>query len=216
MQVHIVGDRSFRMLCDSYERLLNEIGRENMKMQLIIAHCELVDPADMHRPAELGITINYTLRWSGGNYGEKAKLYIGDERWRRFYTFSPMIKSGALIALSSDLISFSKMHLSNPFVGMQISHTRVDVDTPLDPERFPGSVRPPVEEKFDRAFMLKGYTINSAKQMRWDHIMGSLEVGKLANINVLSDNYFHVAADKIGQIKCAATIFEGRVIKGCL
>ncbi len=216
LHVHVVGDRSFRMLCDAYEKLMDEVGRDNLKTQLVIAHCELVDPADMYRPAELGITINYTLRWSGGNYGEKAKLYLGEERWNRFYTFSPMIKSGALIAFSSDLIAYSKMRLSNPFVGMQISHTRVDMDTPLDPRRFPESVRPPVSEKFDRALMLKGYTINSAKQMRWDHIMGSLEAGKLANINVLSENYFDVPADKIGQIKCAATIFEGKVVRGSL
>jgi predicted amidohydrolase YtcJ len=97
---------------------------------------------------------------------------------------------------------------------MQIANTRVDTEYPLDQEKFPGSVRPPESAKLSREILLKGYTINGAKQLRWEHLFGSIEEGKLANFSIVSDNFFEVEATKIQGIKFEAVIFEGKVIHG--
>jgi predicted amidohydrolase YtcJ len=170
----------------------------------------------MMRPAKLGITINWSCHWSGGYFGEEAKAFLGEEKWLRMYQFNPIIDSGALVSLSSDVVTFYELNRADPFFGMQVAHTRVDPQVPINPEKYPGSVRPPDSAKLSREFLLEGYTINSARQMRWDHIMGSITQGKLANMLVLSDDLFLVDAFRIKDIEREVIIFDGNVLRGDL
>ena len=127
-----------------------------------------------------------------------------------------MIESGADVAFSSDVVTWSKLERANPFYGIQIGHTRVDIEDPLDPQRFPGSMRPMEEAKLSREVLLTGSTIKGAEQMHLDDITGSLEVGKLADMVVLSEDFFNIEADKIKDIKVEAVFFEGKLIRGSL
>lgn len=215
IHIHIVGDGAFRTCCDAMEEAQKILG-EAWCVQLTLAHCELIHPEDMLRPAGLGIRINWTPRWAGGCYGEQAKKYLGEERWNTMYQFIPLIQKGISVAFSSDVINWGKIERANPFYGMQIGHTRVDIADPLDPTRFPGSVRPPANAKLPRDVLLSGSTIKGAEQMRWSDIMGSIESGKLANLVVLSDDFFEVDAFKISDIRCEAVIFEGKLAFGAL
>jgi len=218
VHVHLVGDRAFRVACDAVEAaratLLADDGR--WTIQVTLAHCELVDPADAHRPAELGIMVNWTAHWAGGYFGEGAKKHLGDERWNRMYRFNEMVGSGAVLALSSDVVTAYELHRANPLLGMQIAGTRVDPEYPLDPAVYPGSVRPTADATLSRELLFNGYTINGARQMRLADRMGSLTVGKVANVTVLSQDLFAVPADSLGEIKVDAVLFEGKVVAGSL
>lgn len=216
LQIHMVGDRAFRVGCDAVEAAQKEAKRcgEQWVCQPIFAHCELVDPEDMARPAELGITINWSCHWSGGYFGETAQEFFGREKWDRMYQFNPIIESGALVTFSSDVVTFYELHRANPFFSMEVGHTRVDPEFPLNPGEYQGSVRPPISAKLSREDMLKGYTINGAKQLRMEDKLGSLEVGKLANLNIISEDYFAVPENSIKDIEFLTVIFEGKVIAG--
>ena len=218
LHIHMVGDRAFRVGCDAVEMAQKEAKRlgEAWVCQPIFAHCELVDPNDFDRPVKLGITVNWSCHWSGGYFGELAQEYFGYDKWERMYQFNPIIDSGALVTFSSDVVTFYELHRADPFFSMQVAHTRVDPEFPLDPQKYPGSVRPPESAKLSREILLKGYTINGAKQMRMESRLGSLEKGKIANMNVISDNFFKVPADQISQISFDAVIFDGKVVAGKL
>lgn len=60
VHIHVVGDRSFRTACDAVEAARTEIAATGdvWRIQVTLAHCELVGAADMHRPAEFGIIVN--------------------------------------------------------------------------------------------------------------------------------------------------------------
>jgi len=135
VHIHVVGDRSFRTACDAVEAARNELAAtgDAWRIQVTLAHCELVDPADMHRPAELGIIVNWTTHWSGAYFGEAAKKHLGDERWDRMYRFNEIAESGALLTFSSDVVTSYELHRSNPLFGMQVAATRVDPDTRSPP-----------------------------------------------------------------------------------
>jgi len=218
VHIHLVGDRAFRTACDAVEaaqaRLVADASA--WTTQVTLAHCELVDPADMHRPAELGITVNWTAHWSGGYFGEGAKKHLGDERWNRMYRFNEMVRSGAVVALSSDVVTAYELHRGNPVFGMQVAATRVDPEYPLDAAAYPGSVRPAADAVLPRELLLAGYTINGAKQMRLADELGSLTVGKVANVTVLNQDLLEVPATSLGDVKVDAVIFEGRVVAGAL
>lgn len=215
VHVHLVGDGAFRLCCNAYEKA-KKTSVKKWNIELTLAHCELVHPDDMERPARLGIRINWTPRWAGGCYGEQGKLYLGESRWNSMYQFNPMIESGADVAFSSDVVTWSKLERANPFYGIQIGHTRVDIEDPLDPQSFPGSMRPMEDAKLSREVLLTGSTIKGAEQMHLDDITGSLEVGKLADMVVLSEDFFNIEADKIKDIKVEAVFFEGKLIRGSL
>jgi predicted amidohydrolase YtcJ len=218
VHIHVVGDRSFRVACDAVEDARNELAAtgDAWRIQVTLAHCELVDPGDMHRPAELGIIVNWTTRWSGAYFGEAAKKHLGDDRWDRMYRFNEVAESGALLTFSSDVVTSYELHRSNPLFGMQVAATRVDPEYPLSPSVYPGSARPETDARPSRELLLAGYTINGAKQLRLADKIGSLEVGKVANLCVLSADLFEVQPRAIGEIKFDAVIFEGRVVAGSL
>lgn len=218
IHIHMVGDRAFRVGCDAVEAARAEAERlgEKWTCQPIFAHCEIVDPLDMERPAKLGITVNVTCHWCGGYFGEEAMQFFSREKWDRMYQFNPIIDSGALVTFSSDVVTFYELHRANPFFGMQVAATRVDPEFPLDPQRYPGSMRPPASGKLDVPFLIKGYTINGAKQMHWDDQLGSLEVGKIANLNVCKKSIENARLDELSELSWEAVIFEGKVIRGKL
>ncbi len=215
VHIHLVGDRAFRVACDAVEAGRATLGT-GWTMQVTLAHCELVDPADMHRPAELGINLNWTAHWAGGYFGEGARKHLGDERWNRMYRFNEMVHSGAVLALSSDVVTGYELHRGNPLFGMQVAATRVDPEYPLDPAVYPGSVRPPADAALPRDLLLRGYTVNGARQMRLADRMGSVEAGKMANLTVLNRDLFAAPAESLADIKVDAVLFEGRVVAGAL
>lgn len=216
MHIHMVGDRAFRTGCNAVERAKADVAAAGKEwvIEPIFAHCEIVDPADMKRPAELGITINWTCHWSGGYFGEEAMTFFTEEKWRRMYQFNPIIDSGALVTFSSDVVTFYELHRADPFFSMQVAATRVDPEFPLDPDKYPGSVRPPENAKLDVSFLLKGYTINGARQMHWDKMLGSIEEGKIANMNVCKENIEEYPCDRLTDLSWDAVIFDGQVIRG--
>lgn len=218
LHIHMVGDRAFRVGCDGVELAKKKalLLGEPWVCQPIFAHCELIDPADMERPAQLGITINWSCHWSGGYFGEVAQEFFGYEKWARMYQFNPIIDSGALVTFSSDVVTFYELHRADPFFSMQIAATRVDPEVPLDADKYLDSVRPPASAKLSREALLKGYTINGAQQMRMDGLMGSLEVGKVANMSVISDDFFKVPVEEIGKICFEVVIFDGEILSGKL
>ncbi len=206
---HMVGDLAFRQVCDATEELKNEIGE--LDIQVEVCHCEYVDPDDYDRPAELGIIVNWTPQWSGGYFGDGSKQYLGEERYNRMYQFNPMIESGAIVTFGSDIYSMYEEERGNPYFGMQIGMTRVDIwDGVYDGERESEDAKLSLED------LLKGYTINAAIQMRIDDVAGSLEVGKSANFNIYSENLFDVDVNEFKDILPTAVFFEGNLVSGNL
>jgi predicted amidohydrolase YtcJ len=97
---------------------------------------------------------------------------------------------------------------------MQVAMTRVDPEFPLDSEKYPGGIRPEITAALPLDRLLRGWTIDAAKQLRQDERFGSLEPGKLANFSVLSDDPFDIPAERLSEIGFDAVIFEGRVVSG--
>ncbi len=202
---HLVGDLAFRQVCDATEALLEELG--SLDIQVEMCHCELINEADYTRPAELGIIINWTPHWSGGYFGEASLQYLGQERYDSMYQFNPIIQSGGIVTFGSDIYSMYEENRANPYFGMQIAMTRIDIEYPLD-----SGARASEEACLSLVDLLKGYTINAAIQLRIDDITGSIEVGKYANFNVYAENLFEVDVEEFQYVMPVTVVFEGNVI----
>jgi predicted amidohydrolase YtcJ len=63
---------------------------------------------------------------------------------------------------------------------------------------------------------IAGYTIDAAYANFLDVDTGSLQVGKYADLVVISDNLFAIPAEKISDARVTATVIEGKVVYGQL
>lgn len=207
MQIHMVGDRAFHTAINAVERAQNEAKKQDKEFtsHITLLHCELTKPKDRLRVKKLGIYINITPHWNGGIFGDGAVKFLGRERYESFYAFNDMIRDGAVVSCSSDVVDLEDMPRANPFIGMEVGHTRRDIvpDAPL---------RVREEECIDREALLYGYTMQAARCVGAEDVMGSLEAGKAANFLVLSDNFFEVPARKIHEIAVERRFFEGEEV----
>lgn len=209
--VHTICDGAFRLMCDAVEAAQKICG-DDWCIKVTLAHCEIIHPDDIHRVKELEIYIDYSAHWAGGYFGEGAKAFLGEERWNTMHDFTKVIAAGGKVGFSSDVFSYQEAVRANPMIGMQIAMTRIDPSVPLDPKRYPGSVRPPLDGKLTIEQLIHGYTVINAERMRLDDKMGSIEAGKLANFIVFEEDIFdkaHNDPEHFGEIEPVCTFFEG-------
>ncbi len=211
IQIHLVGDRSFRVALNAAERAQKKerkAGREFVS-RIWLIHCELTKPEDRKRVAELGIIINFTPIWAAGAFGDDAATYLGRERADSMYAFREIIDSGAIVNFSSDVVDNEDFASGAPLIGIEAAHTRI----------MPGAkgkdrkVRKPASETLTIEELLLGYTINNAIALGIPEKAGSLEAGKRANLCILSQNIFQVPAYEISQTKIDLVMFENNIIR---
>ena len=70
-------------------------------------------------------------------------------------------------------------------------------------------VFPPGREPITLEQAIRAVTINVAWQIRMEDKLGSLEVGKYADLVVLEQNLFDVSPDKVADVKVVATVMDG-------
>ena len=68
------------------------------------------------------------------------------------------------------------------------------------------------EPALSRADVLRAATLNAAYQLRMEDLVGSIEVGKLADLIVLDKNFLTAADDDLGRNRILLTMVGGRIV----
>ncbi len=209
LHVHTVGDRAVRTVLDAVEAAREEVGGP-LETQVTLSHIELIEDEDAERFAELGVVANYTPHWHGeyGNQPSAAHRFIGDERDGRKHPANLLEDAGAVVSYSSDVIDATEISRVSPFFGMQIGATRQEATIDEAP------VTGPQLEPLTIEQLLRGYTINGARQLQRDDDLGSLEPGKLADLVVVDRDITTVQPDEIAGAAPVAVMIGGRLTQG--
>jgi len=213
LHIHIIGDMAARRVLDGVEAAQQQVG-DSFYPRVTVAHIEFTDPADLERFAKLGIIANFTPWWHGVDIDSVVAPAVGPERMSRTYIAKPLFDAGALVTFSSD--DWDRPQMLTPFLGMQVGHNRQYPKEWLADGDDGSAYRLPQSEKLDLELMIRGYTINGAHQFRLENDIGSIEVGKIADLVVLDDNLFDMDRYEIWKIKPSAVIMEGKLIQGSL
>jgi predicted amidohydrolase YtcJ len=115
------------------------------------------------------------------------------------------------VSFSSDTTSLEAMEEANPYLGIQTAHNRQ-----YPPDGPDAQVREPIADRLSLEDLIKGYTLGGATQLRMNEDIGSIEVGKLADLVVLDRNLFEIDRYEIAEAKPVAVLMEGEVIRGKL
>ncbi len=114
-----------------------------------------------------------------------------------------MLDSGAIVAFGSDWFVTS----GNPLLGIETAVTRRDPLTNVS-DAFIDS------ERINLADAIAAYTINSAYVNFMEKDTGSIEVGKLADLIVIDQNLFVIAAHEISDAQVLLTLLGGSPVYG--
>jgi len=215
LHIHTFGDLAVRNVLDAVEAA-QAMARGNFYPRVTIAHLALIDPDDLPRIKELGIICNFTPWWLGVNHDDVVEVYLGQERYANMYKVKSLFDIGATVTFSSDEWWGGDLFSTyiNPYFGMQVGHTRQYPKEWWETED--DGIRPPDNERLSLEQSIEGYTLNGAYQLRMEDAIGSIEVGKLADLVVLEKNLFEVDRYEIWKVKPSTVMMEGEVIQGSL
>lgn len=197
VRLHCIADGSVRMALDMYENSRRENGKKNCRNT--VEHIENIHPEDIPRFAQLQVIPSmqpYHLTLSNND----KILRIGAKRCRYEWPIRSIRDSGGQIAIGTDY----------PVVGLNPFRTLYAAVTRRDDDGNPTGHNP--WEVLGLAAALKAYTIDAAYVYQAEKDMGSLEVGKYANLIVLDGNLFEMPREEIQNTKVIANYFEGKRI----
>jgi predicted amidohydrolase YtcJ len=216
IMTHALRADSVHMILDTYERLEQAHGPRDRRLR--IEHADLVDEADVPRFARLGVIAAMQPSFCCGEDGLNVDPAdeVPSDRWQSLQ------RSGAVLAFSSD---WPCTWPPDPFVSIQQATTRQvwkSADTggiagePLDGAAQGGAVATGAvyvpEERISVADAVRAYTRGSAYAAFSDARVGTLEVGKLADLAVLSQDIFSVPLETIGKTSVVTTMVGGKIV----
>lgn len=211
LHLHTVGERASRTVLDGVELARKEMG-DSLHVRVTCAHLEIQDDADLQRFAKLGVFANFTPHWHAGDPSISA-TWLGEERSGKQFRCKTLWDSGALVAWSSDNITFGDFMTWNPYLGMEVGMTRLITEKTRNYEytRFP-EVFPPENQKMSIEEMLLGFTINGAKQLGIEAEKGSITVGKDADFLVFDKDLLTAEKEGFSYNKPKDVYFGGKKV----
>lgn len=190
LYAYVNGDFSFRLFCNAVEEVQKEFER-NLYCKVVLSHCELVDPEDAERPAELGITVSVPLLECDKKESPQAREYLGEERYNARFEYTAIAESSASLLCEGTIRPGEEFTVLNPYQGISNAMEQIQIEK-----------------------LLNAYTIAAAKQLGVDAITGSIEVGKNADFNLYKKDFFNHTAEEMAKTVPMATVFEGRILYG--
>jgi predicted amidohydrolase YtcJ len=198
---HAIGDRANREILDRYEQafLANKEAAKDHRFR--IEHAQHLHPDDIPRFGELGVIpamqaihMASDRPWAIDRLGEK-RIVEGAYVWKK------LLESGARIVNGTDV----PVEPLAPIPSFYASVTRMTLAGTPEGGYEPG-------QRMTREEALRSYTIDAAYGAFMENLVGSIEVGKLADFTVFSQNIMEVPDNEILNTEVVMTILDGEVV----
>ena len=203
LTVHAIGDEANNLILKYLEELNKQNGMRDRRFRLV--HAQVIAPDDFKRLGELGVIaevqpfhLSDDMRW--------MEERIGHERCKGAYAFKSILDSGATLSFGTDWPGTAAAEYPiNPMFGIHAAVNRQTLTGEPESGWFP-------EEKITIENAIKAYTLNTAYANFEEDIKGSIEVGKLADLAVLSQNLLEISPDDILKTEVLYTIVGGKIV----
>ena len=199
--MHTLGDRAVSLGLDAAEAVRKAGFKDT---HITLSHAQLVAEKDFPRFKAADVFINSTGGWWPFLAEEEERVALGD-RVNHEYPYRAMIDDGVLLVQGSDFPADSRI---SPFVHIEGSVTRLFYGIPGMP------ASPNIKNPANRISVkeaVESYTINGAKLLHMEEKIGSLEVGKLADLIVVDQNIMEIDPEKIHETRVLMTMMDGKL-----
>ena len=201
--VHAIGDEANSVLLNYLEELDRRNGRRDRRFRLV--HAQVLAPQDFRRLGQLRIVaevqpfhLSDDMRW--------MEERIGRERSRGAYAFKSIQASGAILCFGTDWPGTSASEYPiNPMLGLYAAVTRQTTTGEPEGGWFP-------DERISIQDAIRAYTYGTAYANFEEKIKGSIEVGKFADLTVLSKNLLRIPPKEFLTTEVVYTIVNGKIV----
>ena len=203
VETHAIGDLANRFILDEYEAALKDVPAAERKVadpRWRVEHAQIVNPTDIPRFAKLGIIPSMQPSHAIGDLFF-APSRVGIARLKGSYAWESFIKSGIIVPGGSD----APVERGEPMIEFYAAVAR------KDQKGFSGEGWHP-EEAVTREQALKMFTLWPAYAAFEDTLRGTIEVGKLADLTILSADIMKIPAPEILKTRCVMTVINGEIV----
>lgn len=231
VHIHAIGDGAARYTLEALDKVRSGNHGVRSDWRPALAHVQMVAPQDIRRMADLGVTALVAPYWSSIDdyFWDLYVPFLGEDRaFNHQYPMKSFFEAGVNVAIHSDfsvsepdfmwafyggLTRRLPQRVFNRQFGTKAGYRWV-ADDGARLEKGDIGALPPAGERLSLEEALRAATINGAYANGLDQEVGSLKVGKLADLIVLDRNLFEIDVEQIPLTKVAMTLFEGRVVHG--
>jgi predicted amidohydrolase YtcJ len=195
-RMHATYNETISRALDVYEEVNREIPFEGLHW--FFDHCETITDRNIERIKALGggIAVQNRMAFQGEYFVER----YGAKQAKRTPPIRRMLEMGVPVGAGTDATRVSSY---NPFLSLYWLVTGKTVG---------GLSLYPEENRFDRAKALELYTVGSSWFSTEDGKKGSLAPGQLADLAVLSSDYFSIPEEEIKNLESLLTMVGGKVV----
>ena len=198
LSIHAIGDSANSLMLDLFERIIAQ--NPSWDRRFRIEHAQHIHPKDFARFARLDV-IASVQPYHAIDDGRWAEGRIGYERCKTTYPFRTFINSGVKMCFGSDWT----VAPINPLFGIYAAVTRRTTDGANPKGWIP-------EQKITVAEAIEAYTINNAYAAFEEKEKGSISVGKMADLVVLSDDILSIDPVAIENVQVEMTVVAGTLV----
>ena len=205
VHVHACGERTARTALDAIEQAI--AANPSRDRRHTIAHLVYVEDPDNRRFGELGVIAQFSANWMSADpdTAENMAARYGRPRQNLFYRAQDVLRSGGRISLGTDWPAAGYFSTYKPLDSIQIGVTRQLIG------RADAQVLAPADQRLSVAEAVHANTLGAAYQLRLEDKVGSLEVGKLADLIVLDRNILDIDPHDIHRATVTMTMMDGQI-----
>jgi predicted amidohydrolase YtcJ len=195
-RLHATYDETITRALDVYEAVNREVPFDGLHW--FFDHCETISDRNIERVKALGggIAVQDRMAFQGEYFVDR----YGAKQAQRTPPIRRMLELGVPVGAGTDATRVSSY---NPFVSLYWLITGRTVG---------GTALYPESNRLDRGEALRLYTVGSSWFSSEDGKKGSIAPGQLADLSVLSADYFSIPEDQIKRLESVLTIVGGKVV----
>jgi len=185
-EVHSLSTTDFQLEIQAFETVNNEFPITDLRW--VVAHVPFITEEYVNRFKALGGGLSLTgWRYLAGSPAQNGP------------PFRMIVDNGINVGMSSDGMQIAPM---NPWIHMYYATTGRNARGVLINDG----------QQITRTEVLRLYTTDNGWFLREEDDLGTIEVGKLADLVVLNEDYFIVPDDRLRQIRSVLTVVGGRIV----
>lgn len=198
IMIHAIGDRANATVLDNFSNAEQANGYRDRRFR--IEHSQHLRQEDIKRFGRQKVVASMQP-FHIIDDGRWAWKRLDEKRLKGTYAFRTLLDSGGVLAFGSD----SPVAPLNPIWGVYAAVTRRTLD-----DKNPNGWLP--EQKISVDETLRAFTWGSAYAEFQENVKGTIEVGKLADFVVLSDDIFTIEPVRIRDVRVMLTVVNGKVV----
>jgi len=192
--MHAIGDAANRLALRAFEAARDLRGPRNR-----IEHAQLLTPEDIAKFAELDVIASMQPIHA------PSDRYMADRKWgercRYAYAWRSLLDSGATLSFGSD----APVESPDPIIGLYSAVERKRWDEPDSRPWYP-------QERLSMREAVEAYTLGAARAAGKESILGTLEVGKLADLTFFSRDLLECSAEELKEVRVTHTVIGGSLV----